>query len=144
MRKGLIGLICMMGVFGLLTATSAQAEEETAQLEEIVVTGERIVTPTKQTEQTVYTGTEVTRKGIEIQGSKGEVSVYDAIGVLPGISVESVDPYGLAAQQRTTRVRGVRGYLGSISVEGVPNWGANPIGPREYNYDMENMQGIAV
>ncbi len=31
-----------------------------------------------------------------------------------------------------------------MSVEGVPNWGGNPIGPREYIYDTENFQGIAV
>jgi hypothetical protein len=31
-----------------------------------------------------------------------------------------------------------------MTVEGVPNWGGNPIGPRDYIYDTENFQGIAV
>lgn len=143
MKRALIGLICLLGVISFLTDLPALAEEGEAKLEEIVVTGERIVTPTKQTSESVYTGKEVTRKGIEIEGSKANTSVYNAIDVLPGISVESVDPFGLAAEQRSIRVRGVRGFLGSMSVEGVPNWGGNPIGPREYIYDTENFQGIA-
>ncbi|HAA05323.1 MAG TPA: TonB-dependent receptor, partial [Syntrophobacteraceae bacterium] len=138
MKKGLLGFMSVIGMLGLLTGMPAWAQEGEAKLEEIVVTGERIVTPTRQTGEGVYTGQEVTRKGIEIEGSKANTSVYNAIDVLPGINVESVDPYGLGAEQRMIRVRGVRGYLGSMSVEGVPNWGGNPIGPREYIYDTEN------
>lgn len=39
---------------------------------------------------------------------------------------------------------GVRGFLGAMTVEGVPNWGGNPMGLREYIYDTKNMRGIAV
>ena len=106
-------------------------QESQSTLEEIVVTGEPIVTPTKQTSDSVYTGKEVTRKGIEIQGNKANVSVYNSVDALSGINVESADPFGLAAEQRAVRVRGVRGFLGAMTVEGVPNWGGNPMGPRE-------------
>ena len=109
-----------------------------------MVTGEKIVTPTKQTDETVYTGSEITKKGLEAQGTKATVSVYEAINILPGLSVESPDPYGLAAEQKNIRIRGVRGYSGAMTVEGVPNWGGNPMGPREYIYDSENFQSIAV
>jgi len=122
----------------------AEEEQKETTLEEIIVTGERLITPTKQTNETVYTGSEITRKGLEAQGTKATVSVYEAINVLPGISVESTDPYGLAAEQKNIRTRGVRGYLGALTVEGVPNWGGNPMGPREYIYDTENLRGIAV
>lgn len=116
--------------FFLLPLFEVVAEENAPQdLGEIVVTGEKLLTPTKQTNETVYTGTEITRKGIETQGGDASTSVYEAITILPGITVESSDPYGLAAEQRFIRTRGVRGYLGSITVEGVPNWGGNPIGP---------------
>ncbi len=118
--------------------------EETVTLEDIVVSEKKLVKPTKQTNETVYTGSEITREGIDAQGSKASVSVYEAVNVLPGVSVESIDPYGLAAEQKNIRIRGVRGYLGAMTVAGVPNYGGNPMGPREYLYDMENMESIAV
>jgi iron complex outermembrane recepter protein len=36
--------------------------------------------------------------------------VYEAMDTLPGVQVESVDPLGLAVEQKNTRVRGVRGF----------------------------------
>jgi iron complex outermembrane recepter protein len=144
MRRESIGLFLLLGFLNLCINPAVRAEEETTKLEEIVVTGERLVTPTKQTNETVYTGEEVTRKGIEIQGSKAEVSVYEAINILPGVNVEAPDPFGLSAEQKSVRFRGVRSVLGAMTVEGVPNWGGNPIGPRDYLYDTENLQGIAV
>ncbi len=113
-------------------------------MEEVVVSGEKIVIPTKQTDDTVYTGAEVTKEGIKARGQGACVSVYNAVDILPGVVAESTDPYGLAAEQSQIRTRGVRGYLGSMTVEGVPNYGGNPMGPRDYIYDMENMDGIAV
>lgn len=127
----------------LLFCMPAMAEE-LVTLEDIVVTEKKLVKPTKQTNDTVYTGSEVTREGIDAQGAKASVSVYEAVNVLPGVSVESVDPYGLAAEQKNIRVRGVRGYLGALTVAGVPNYGGNPMGPREYLYDMENVEAIAL
>lgn len=113
-------------------------------MEEMTVQEERIVTPTMQTGDAVNTGLEITREGIEMQGGRAETSVYNNLNILSGVSVESPDPYGLSPEQNNIRTRGVRGYLGAMSVEGVPNWGGNPIGPREYLYDTENFQSIAV
>lgn len=133
-----------MGLFLILLCSGVQAEEDATRLEDIVVRGQKLVSPTKQTNETVYTGSEITREGMDIQGSQGETSVYEIMDILPGINVESPDPYGLAAEQRHVRVRGVRGYLGSMTVEGVPNWGGNPMGPREYIYDTENFDHISI
>jgi iron complex outermembrane recepter protein len=136
-----------MVILLLMMAFSANAEESNENVEvmdEIVVTGERLVTPTKQTHETVYTGSEITRRGLDAQGTKATVSIYEAINILPGISIGSIDPYGLAAEQKNIRVRGVRGSLGAMTVAGVPNYGGNPIGPREYLYDTENFESIAV
>jgi len=118
--------------------------EEPVTLEDIVISEKKLVKPTKQTNETVYTGSEITREGIDAQGAKASVSVYEAVNVLPGVSVESIDPYGLAAEQKNIRIRGVRGFLGAMTVAGVPNYGGNPMGPREYLYDMENFESIAV
>ncbi len=137
-------MLSLFAVGLLQTDFPARAAEDAAPLSEIVVTGDALVTPTKQTNDTVYTGQEVTKKGIEMQGSKADTSVYEAVEILPGINMESADPYGLAAEQKAIRTRGVRGYLGAMTVEGIPNYGGNPMGPRDYIYDMEDMRGVAV
>lgn len=111
---------------------------------DVVVTSDRILEPTRQADETVYTGTEITTRGIEVQGARAASSVYEAMNVLPGVHAESTDGYGLAAEQRNLRIRGVRGYLGALTLEGVPNYGNNPIGPRDYLYDMENIESISV
>ena len=141
-RKGWTTIVAIMGL--MMPTMAAAAEEKTTNLEEIVVTGETLFAPTKETDETVYTGTEVTKEGIESEGTKAKTSVYEAIDILPGIIVESAGGYGLAAEQTTIRVRGIRGYLGSMTMEGVPNYGGNPIGPRQYIYDTENFQSISV
>jgi iron complex outermembrane receptor protein len=113
----------------LICASSVWAQEQPATattMEEVVVIGEKIIMLTKQANEQVYTGTEITRSGMNLPGVKANTSVYEAMGLLPGVQVESVDPLGLAVEQRNTRVRGVRGFLGSMTVKGVPNWGGNP------------------
>lgn len=115
-----------------------------AELEKVTIEAEKLITPTKQSNESVYTGSEVTSKGIELQGVKASTSVYEAISVLPGINVENVDSSGLAVEQSSVRMRGVRSSMGALSVEGIPNYGGNPIGPRDYLYDMENMDSVSV
>ncbi|MBF0229389.1 MAG: TonB-dependent receptor [Desulfamplus sp.] len=142
-------IVFVVAIFALVITSTLNAQEKAGKdsitsLEDIEVTSEKIITPTKETSETVYTGSEITKKGMEIQGDQAKTSVYESLDILPGISVETPDPYGLAAEQRTVRVRGVRGYLGSMTVEGVPNWGGNPMGPREYIYDTENFESISV
>lgn len=143
-------LICLLFNFADLARASdeiygaREKEGDGHQLEEIVVKGVKIVTPTKQPGETVYTGTEVTQKGIEIQGEKAKTNVYEVLSIAPGVVFESVDPYNLASEQTNVRIRGVRGYLGAMTIEGVPNYGGNPIGPRAYVYDMENFESAAI
>lgn len=135
-------VVCL--VMAALSAGAGESGTDRLVLDDIVVTGTKLVTPTKQTNETVYTGSEITREGLDAQGSRAAVSVYEAINILPGVTVESIDPYGLAAEQKNIRIRGVRGFLGAMTVAGVPNYGGNPMGPREYIYDMENFDSIAV
>ena len=114
------------------------------KLPEVLVTEDRIITPTRQIDESVSTGSEISNKGIELQGSKAETSVNEAINLLPGLNTESADGRGLSGEQSTMRSRGVKGMLGALTVEGVPNYGGNPIGPRDYLYDLENISTIAV
>jgi len=113
-------------------------------LDPVLVTADKLITPTKQADETVYTGTAVTRLGIEQQGRDAALRVHDAIDILPGVNSESPDASGLAIEQSSVRLRGVRSSLGALTVEGVPNYGGNPIGPRDYLYDLENMAAISV
>lgn len=124
----------------LLLGTSLSAVE----LEKVTIEAEKLITPTKQATESVYTGSEVTSKGIELQGAKASTSVYEAIGVLPGVNVENVDSSGLAIEQSSVRLRGVKSSMGALTVEGIPNYGGNPIGPRDYLYDMENVESLSV
>jgi iron complex outermembrane recepter protein len=125
----------------LVTGLAIAADHK---LPEIVVTEERLITPTRQIDETVSTGSEISSKGMALQGPKAETSVYEAINLLPGLNMESADGKGLGVEQTTQRSRGVRGMLGALTVEGVPNYGGNPIGPRDYLYDLENINTIAV
>ncbi len=129
---------------GGLQSGLAGAEEIPEVMPEVLVSGEKLVTPTRQASETVYTGSEITAKGIAIQGAKATTSVYGSLDMLPGINVESADSNGLAAEMSSVRVRGVKSALGAMTVEGVPNYGGNPIGPRDYIYDMENMKSLSI
>ena len=142
LRKRIFGMLGL--VLAALSIGPPAMAGDTVTLDEMVVTEKKLVRPTKQTNETVYTGSEITREGLDAQGGKAAVSVYEAVNLLPGVSVESVDPYGLVAEQKNIRIRGVRGISGAMTVAGVPNWGGNPMGPREYLYDTENIESIAV
>jgi len=120
MKKG-VWFLFFVFCFVLVLYSFAAAADKITNLDEMVVKGKKLVLPTKQTNETVYTGSEITKQGMEAMGARGAVSVYEAVNVLPGVSVESVDPYGLGAEQKNIRVRGVRGMLGAMTVAGVPN-----------------------
>lgn len=141
----LCSFLGLLIIASFVLAEEIQKEEkEEAKLEEIVVTGEKIITPTKEAAETVYTGVEVTKEGLNLGGEKGSHNVWEAISILPGVMFESPDPANLASTQMGIRIRGVSGSLGSMSIEGIPIYGGNPIGPRTYILDLENFESIAV
>lgn len=112
--------------------------------ETIEVKGKKVAVPARQSDETVFTGSRVTKEGVEAQGSKATMSVYRAINILSGVQVEGAESNGLAAEQSSVRIRGVRASLGALTVEGIPNYGGNPIGPRDYLFDMENMDSVSL
>lgn len=123
---------------------SQQIYAEETGIGEISVEAKPIVLPVKSVGDSVYTGNGVTRKGMELLGEKGKSSVYEIVSLIPGVSIEAADSYGLSAEQKNMRVRGVRSYLSSMTVSGVPNYGGNPMGPREYIYDMEDIETVSL
>lgn len=128
----------------LAMASMAAAAQDDAMLQTTEVTAPKLIVPTRQANETVYTGTAVTSEGIERQGRKAETSVHNAIDMLPGVNTESPDATGLTAETSNMRVRGMRSSGGTLSVEGIPNWGGNPIGARDYIYDLQNFNDVSV
>jgi iron complex outermembrane receptor protein len=133
---------------GIVYAQEAQENKSTSTeevvLEDLIVGGKQLFVPTMQVGDAVYTGTQLTKNGIELSGQKGKSNVYEAVSIIPGVMFEGTDPNNMATEQANVRIRGVRGYLGAMTVNGIPNYGGNPMGPRAYIYDMENFDSVAV
>ena len=81
---------------------------------------------------------------MDLGGTQAQTSVYNAINILPDVSVENADSSGLYAEGTNVRIRGVRNYLGAMTVEGIPNYGGAPMGPRDYIYNLQNFKAIKV
>ena len=112
-EKLLIIVICYVVLLSSSNDLMAGDEKSDVHvLEKITVTGE-LIRPTKQTGDSLYTGTSVTKKGIELLGTPAKTSVYNTLDILPGLNVESKDPYGLSGTD--IRIRGARGYYNGIS-----------------------------
>jgi iron complex outermembrane receptor protein len=111
-------------------------------LEEVVVKAKRLIVPAKETSETVYTGNEITKKGLELSGEKGKTNIFEAISILPGIVFEGSDPNNLITEQINIRIRGIRAQPATgITIEGIPTTG----GPlRHYIYDLENVESISI
>ncbi len=118
-----------------------ELSKESIQLDEFTINA-TYTRPVKRAAEELYTGTEITSKGLEKLGIPAKSSVYNSINILPGIDVESQDAYGLS--DKVMRLRGVRNYFGGLTIEGFPNYGIMPIGARDNIYDTENIDGIAV
>lgn len=98
--------------------------------------------PTKRIGDALSTGTEITQKGIEAIGTSANNSIHSTLGLVPSVSVQSTDPYGVG--RKDMRVRGVRSFLSGMTTEGIPNYGVSPIGPREDMYDKENLKSVSL
>ena len=97
--------------------------------------------PTKRAGDALSTGTEITKKGIEALGVVANGSVFNLLNIVPSVINQSSDAYGLG--QNVMRVRGVRNLFAGITIEGVPNYGVSPIGPREDVFDKENLGSVS-
>ncbi|MBC2715231.1 MAG: TonB-dependent receptor [Desulfobacteraceae bacterium] len=128
----------------LILATNSIAGDEGNKVYslETITVQDQLILPTKQTGDSLYTGTSVTKKGLELIGTPAETSIYNAISILPGTNVESLDPYGLSHSYM--RVRGLKDRYIGMTVEGVPNYGIMPIGAREDIYDTQNVKSVSL
>ncbi len=100
--KGRRILFFLMGMGFLLFVAAGHAEDDKGLkvggekgsvpvLKPVKVMGE-LVRPTRQAGDTLYTGTTVTKRGLDLLGTPAQTSVYDALEILPGLDVESEPP----------------------------------------------------
>lgn len=96
------------------------------------------------------TGIKVTEKGIAAHGPSAAMSPHKAIGLMPSVNQQSIDPSGIADisnYHESFRFRGVEPTGGGnpgtpVNVENVPLSGRP--GGGMYIYDMENFKNISI
>lgn len=132
MKKIIIPLVLLSG--GAFLAQETKIKEVT-----II---KPITQPTKRIDDKLYTGTEITTKGIEALGVVGNNNIFTIVNIVPSVSTTTTDAYGLG--QNIMRVRGVRSMFTGMTIEGIPNYGLSPIGAREDIYDKENIGSISL
>ncbi|MBC2695109.1 MAG: TonB-dependent receptor [Desulfobacteraceae bacterium] len=142
MKKRLI--LPAIFIFFLILATNSIAGDEGKKVYSLgtITVQDQLILPTRQAGDSLYTGSSVTRKGLELLGTPAETSIYNTLSILPGTNVESLDPYGLSHSY--TRVRGLKDRYIGMTVEGVPNYGIMSIGAREHIYDTQNVKSVSL
>jgi len=140
-KRLILSIVC---IFFLIMATNSIAGDEGKKVYSLgtITVQDQLILPTRQAGDSLYTGSSVTRKGMELLGTPAETSIYNALSILPGTNVESFDPYGLSYSY--TRVRGLKEMFIGMTVEGIPNYGIMPIGAREQIVDTQNLKSISL
>ena len=143
-RRILFYLVIVLIVGMDFNVTAGETDTDSSQpmtMATITVT-EKLISPTKQEGDLLHTGSKVTSVGIKLAGNGGLNSVFKALDLLPGINTELQDPFGIAGKDM--RIRGTKSMFAGMSVEGLPNYGIMPVGPRDDIYDMENLESIGL
>jgi len=140
-KRLILSIVC---IFFLIVATNSIAGDEDKKVYSLgtITVQDQLILPTRQAGDSLYTGSSVTRKGLELLGTPAETSIYSTLSILPGTNVESFDPYGLSYSY--TRVRGLKEMFIGMTVEGIPNYGIMPIGAREQIVDTQNLKSVSL
>jgi len=137
-------ILFIVCIFFLIVATNSIAGDEGKKVYSLgtITVQDQLILPTRQAGDSLYTGSSVTKKGLELLGTPAETSIYNTLSILPGTNVESLDPYGLSHSY--TRVRGLKDRYIGMTVDGVPNYGIMSIGAREHIYDTQNVKSVSL
>jgi iron complex outermembrane receptor protein len=145
-RNPVIILAMIILLLAVVSGTAAAGETTTGSDNPVILAPmtvkQTLSTPTRQEGDLLFTGTEVTAAGIDLAGPGAAASAFKTLDILPGIDVELQDPFGIAG--KSVRIRGIQSMFTGMSLEGLPNYGIMPIGPRDFLYDMENMEAIGL
>ncbi|MBS0170003.1 MAG: TonB-dependent receptor [Nitrospira sp.] len=142
-----------VGTWLLVAATGfAQTEEpggpeahSEVALDEVEVAGVKSRGFIEEKTTQPRTESTVTKEGIQKLGGPAQTSVYQTLRMLPSVTVETADPYGLNTRTPfNLRVRGQPGKGTAMTIEGVPVWAQESPGPRPDMLDLENIAGITL
>ncbi|MEF8811818.1 MAG: TonB-dependent receptor [Bacteroidales bacterium] len=106
-------------------------------IQEVVIRGD-----IRQSVERIFHESRLPFTWLESEASASNSSVFSKLVEVPGVYIESQDVSGLS--EKSVRIRGIKSYFSGMTVEGIPNYGIMPIGPRDYLYDMENIGSVSV
>lgn len=94
------------------------------------------------------TSYQLDQAGIDLFGGPGNANPYTVVSNLPSVSLDTVDPYGMANMpggNKGLRIRGEMMPHGGIgTVEGIPLTGINPGPGYQWLFDMENFSAVTL
>lgn len=145
------GVLALMFV-SLGPALAQSIEEESKQATPTEVALEDVQVKGVQSrgfieEKTVQPRTETTvsKDAIQKLGGPAQTSIYQTLRLLPSVTVETADPYGLNTRTPFNfRVRGQPGKGTAMTIEGVPVWAQESPGPRPDMLDLENVSRVTL
>ncbi len=108
-----------------------------AELAPIDVNAETLYAPLPATAEVLDQKTTLDSETLNLFGPKAQSSAVMALDMAPGVTVESVDAYGLGGT--SMRERGVDSNFLGMTIEGIPLYSIRPIGPRVDIMDLENV-----
>lgn len=91
-----------------------------------------------------YSESTITKEGINTLAGPAQNSLTKTLDLLPSVSVESLDPYGLSKQGRFIRIRGQGAMSISYELDGIPLDAAGGSTSQENSFDMENISGVTL
>jgi iron complex outermembrane recepter protein len=123
---------------------SGAGGESEAVLTTVEVHGQQGAPFVDSPRQSTRTETLIGAQGIANTVRAGQTSVYQALDMVSGVSLESLDAYGVVrvAPAGAMRIRGQSTNYLSMSVEGIPLSPGPRFGPREGAFDTENLGGL--
>lgn len=126
-------------------APVASASHTEVALDEVEVAGVKSRGFIEEKTSQPRTESTVTKEGIQKLGGPAQTSIYQTLRMLPSVTVETADPYGLNTRTPfNLRVRGQPGKGTAMTIEGVPVWAQESPGPRPDMLDLENIAGITL
>jgi len=118
---------------------------EEVELEGIEVESARNMGFIEQKRTQPRTESTITKEGLQKLGGPAQTSIYQALRLLPSVSIATADPYGLNTRTPfNLRVRGQPGKGTAMTIEGVPVWAQESPGPRPDMFDLENIDRLTL
>lgn len=139
---------------GILACTAciafspAAAADDTASPMEIKIYSPIKRKPVINSGSDTATSYKAGKEGIDLFGQSGNSNPYTVISTMPSVSLDSIDPYGMANTpygNKGLRIRGEMMPHGGIgTVEGIPLSGINPGPGSQWLFDTENFSSVAL